>query len=464
MKLIAIIAGALAVLNFAGAQGRPSATVIGSSSGQFLISAHGTISPKYLDLVSPHSLDLAVAPNMLTLEPQLLAVSCDRIKAEVLRELNMPDLWRGKIFVRVVPARSANDLVFVAPQKLARAWHVGVELPDAIDQNRLVEAIVRATLMEIANRNATDQPTEVPEWLTRGLARQVMGSSAIKIVLRPPHLQKDGYYVTRQTLDFSDDPRPSVGPTRKMNPLAEAMDVLRSNDALTFDQLSWPTDEQLNGSGADLYGSCAQLFVSQLLRLKTGPDSLHTMLADLPAHLNWQIAFEDAFQGTFNTTLDVEKWWALEVTQFNGRDLLHLLTAAESSQQLDAVFQFPIEVQIGVGAPMRTDITLQTIIRGWNRDRQMQLFKSKIWELGVLRMRISPDFIPLLDQYLQVMQEYTKNKSASTRIFTGMGLISDNSADEAIAKLDSLDVQRANLRQRSRVPVVTAVETPRASP
>ena len=442
------------MLNFANAQGQPNATVIRSGSGQFFISARGG--------VSPQSLDLAAGPDMLTLEPALLAVSCDRIKAELLRELNMPDQWQGKIFVILRPARSANDRVVVVPQMLGRTWHCGVELPDAVDQSRLVEAVVRSTLLEIANRNATDQPTEIPEWLARGLTRQLIGSSAMKIILRPPHKLDNGLNVTRETVDFSDSPKPSVGPTRKMNPLADAMEVLRKNDALTFDQLSWPTDEQLTGNGADVYGSCSQLFVSQLLRLKNGPECLRAMLAEMPEHLNWQLAFEHAFQGTFKTPLDVEKWWALELAEFNGRDLLHLLTVAESAKQLDAVFQFPIEVQIGQGAPMRTDITLQTIIRGWSRQRQLEMLKNKIWELGLLRLRISPDYMPLVDQYVRVLQDYYKKRSLSTRILEAMGMISDKSAEEAVAQLDVLDVQRANLRHPSQPPVVSATESAQA--
>jgi hypothetical protein len=451
VKLIAIIAGTLAVLNLAHAQGQPNATVIASSSGQFFVSARGG--------VSPHSQDLAAAPGMLTLEPPLLAVSCDRIKAELLRELNMPDQWQGKIFVIVRPARSANDPIPVVPQKLGRTWHCGVELPDAVDQNRLVEAVVRATLLEIANRSAREQPTDVPEWLVRGLTRQLIGSSALKIILRPPHKQKDGYYVTRQIVDFTDSPKPSGGPALKMNPLAQALDVLQANDALTFDQLSWPTDEQLNGNGVDVYGGCSQLFVNRLLRLKNGPECLRAMLAELPEHLNWQLAFEHAFQGVFQSPLDVEKWWALELAEFNGRDLLHLLSAAESARQLDAVFQFPIEVQIGPGAPMRAGITLQAIIRGWSRQRQLEMLKSKIWELGILRLRISPDYMPLVDRYVAVLQEYYNKQNSSTRLFLTMGFISDKSPEETVAQLDALDLQRANLRSTSQAPVVTATES-----
>jgi len=159
-----------------------------------------------------------------------------------------------------------------------------------------------------------------------------------------------------------------------------------------------------------------------------------------------QLAFEQAFQPMFKTPLDVEKWWALEIAQFSGRDLIHLLTRQESAQQLDAVFEFPIHVQIGQSSPMRTDISLQTIIRGWNRTQQLDILKSKIWELGVLRLRISPDYISLVDQYLGVLEAYSRKRSASTRILTAIGLIADKSVEDAVAQLDQLDALRLKMR------------------
>jgi hypothetical protein len=69
MKALAIIAGTLAVLNIAHAQWQPDVKVIGSASGQFFVSARSL----YL---SPHSIELAAGPDMVTLEPALLAVSC----------------------------------------------------------------------------------------------------------------------------------------------------------------------------------------------------------------------------------------------------------------------------------------------------------------------------------------------------------------------------------------------------
>jgi hypothetical protein len=125
---------------------------------------------------------------------------------------------------------------------------------------------------------------------------------------------------------------------------------------------------------------------------------------------------------------------------------------------LDAVFQFPIHVQIGQTAPMRTDISLQTIIRGWSRTQQLDMLKSKIWELGVLRLRISPDYIALVDQYLEVMQDYYKKRRSSTRILAAVGLVSDKSVEEAVAQLDQLDTVRAKMLPEPSAPIVSATD------
>jgi len=456
-KAAALMAAALAILNTASAQVPANVTVVSapkvvaSSSGQFIVNTRNSLSPR--------TLEIAAQADLLALDPALLAVSCDRIKAELLRQLNMPDAWRGRIFVSLHPVQAIDEKTTVVSEKFAGRWQCIVDLPDAVDRNRFVETIVRATLLEIANRSARTQGTEIPEWLVRGFGRQLLGISEVKLILQPPRKFENGVTVTRTTLDFSDTPRASRVPTQKLNPLTQAASVLRTNEPLSFDQLSWPTEEQLSETGTDLYSSSAQLFVSRLLHEKGGQECFRALLAELPDYLNWQLAFEHAFQPLFKDSLDVEKWWALQITDFSGRDLLHLLTPQESATQLDAVFQFPIHVQIGMSAPMRTGISLQTIIRGWSRTQQLQILKSKIWELGALRMRISPDYIPLVDQYLAVLQEYCTKRGKSVRILAALGLDSDKFVDEALMQLDRLDVQRVKMRPEVPTAVVSAASS-----
>jgi hypothetical protein len=445
----------LGLLSAANAQWRPDARVVGSVSGQFFVSARAAS-------LSAHSLDLATGPNMVTAEPALLVVSCERIKHEMLRRLQTPDRWQGKIFIVLRPARTTNDPITIVPERFAGNWGCGMEMPDAVDRDRLVESIVHACLLEIADRNATNRSAEIPDWLARGLTRQLLGSSEERLILPRPDSIDNGMNVKRLDVSLTDNPRATGPNMRRMNPLADAVETLRTNAPLTFDELSWPTDEQLSDNGAGVYSSSAQLFVDQLLSLENGPASMRAMLAKLPNYLNWQLAFLDAYHDRFQDPLDVEKWWALEQVEFTGRDLTHLWTRDESWRQLDALFHFPIEVQIGDAPPMRSDITFQTIIRGWSRPRQLEVLKKKLWELDLIQLRVSQDFMPIVQGYRQVLQDYYKKRLASARILRQTGALGDKAVDEAVQQLDGLDAQRADMRPKPEAPVASIGQTSQA--
>src|SRR5262249_7852067 len=160
---------------------------------------------------SSHSVDLAVSPGMITLEPALLVVSCERIKQELLRELNMQDHWRGKIFIVLRPARTANDPIEIAAVRFAGNWNCSLEVPHAVDRDRFIEAIVRVLLLEIGDRNAGRTSTEIPEWMAQGFARQLLGSSELRLILPPPNAVENGFNVRRVRVDVTDNPT-DMGP------------------------------------------------------------------------------------------------------------------------------------------------------------------------------------------------------------------------------------------------------------
>jgi hypothetical protein len=109
-------------------------------------------------------------------------------------------------------------------------------------------------------------------------------------------------------------------------------------------------------------------------------------------------------------------------------------------------------VPIGDSPPMRTDISLQTIIRGWSRTQQLQALKKKLWELEILRLRLSRDFIPLLDEYRQVLQTYYRKRNDILR----EGPIPDKIIKETLERLDALDGRRADMRQLIQTPMASA--------
>lgn len=451
MKRIATIAAAVAVLISARAQQPPSESpLVGSVSGQFLVSARKSSAKS----------EILPTPDMVKLQPALTAVSCERIKEQLLRELGMRDQWQGRIFVVLRPAQSTNDPVAVAPEHFAGNWNFGIQLPDVVDRERFVESVVRACLLEIANRNATSaRPAEIPEWLAQGFTGQLLGSSEDRVILPPPEVAKRGLNVTQMRVDLTDDPRVSGPNIRRMNPLAEAIAIMHTNAPLTYDDLSWPTDAQLMGDDRDVYRSSAQVFVDELLHLQNGAAGMRAMLVALPNYLNWQLAFLDGFQKSFGEPLDVEKWWALQLVQYSGRDLLNLWTADETWKQLDELFHVPIDVTIGPEPAMRTEITFQTVIRGWSRARQLEMLKQKLWELELLRLRVAPKFMPLVDDYRRVLADYYSKRGSTAKNEPQSGPLLDKIEEEAITKLDALDAKRAAMRPQLQMPVVSAVES-----
>ncbi len=448
-KAALILVAALAALNGALAQGIPDTSMVGGVSGQFLVSNRGL-------QISANSKRLASEANMAELQPPLTAVSCERIKQELLRALGMRDQWQGKIFVVLYPAQSLEDPISVIPERFGGNWNCAVRLPNVVDRNRFVAAVLRACLLEIANRNATSSSTEIPEWLVQGFTRQLIDSSAQPLLLTQGDETVNGYLVKRLKVDLTDNPKVSGPNIRNLNPLAGAIATMHTNSPLSFEELSWPTDEQISGDAQPVFDCSSQLLVSQLLRLKGGAAAMRTMLARLPNYLNWQLAFYEAFQGNFKDALEVEKWWSLQMVQFSGRDLLHLWTPEESARQLDAYFNFPINVQIGPGTPMRTTITFQTVIRGWSRTRQLELFKKKLWDLDILRQRVALDDIPILDGYRQVLQDYYKARTNSKDTLPRSAPLVRNAVNEAIEKLDALDARRAEMQPGQQAPLASA--------
>jgi hypothetical protein len=77
------------------------------------------------------------------------------------------------------------------------------------------------------------------------------------------------------------------------------------------------------------------------------------------------------------------------------------------------------------------------------------MLKRKLWELDLLRLRLSPDFIPLLDGYRQALQEYYKKRTAILR----EGPVPGKTIEETVGRLDALDAQRAKMRPQSQTPV-----------
>ncbi|HEX5399845.1 MAG TPA: hypothetical protein VFY06_12450, partial [Verrucomicrobiae bacterium] len=129
--------------------------------------------------------------DLVRLEPALLAVSAERVKQSVWRQLGINSMtpWRGRIFLALHPAVSPDENVAIISTPLAGVWTYRVQLPDVLSRTRLVRALTSVVLLELANRdNNSVRSAEIPPWLTEGLAQQVLAGNAALVLSAPDKL------------------------------------------------------------------------------------------------------------------------------------------------------------------------------------------------------------------------------------------------------------------------------------
>jgi len=419
---------------------RPESNSARSLSGQFIVRfRRGPEEPKAITSTTNQ--------NLIRLEPTLVAVSCERIKQLLYHELGAGTVWRGKIFLTLYPSAGARQPVTILTEKLREGWQYSVELPSTAERVQYVRAIVRVLLLEFANRRAGARSAEIPAWLGEGFTQQLLAAKESQIILQPPSADPSG----RLTLVSANV---SV---RLDSPLEQAHKKLQGRPLLSFDELSWPVEEQWSGDAGEAYRCNAQLFLNGLLQLKDGRASLRAMLAELPQRENWQFAFLNAFNSHFPNTLDVEKWWALQLVHFTARDLLaQTWSFDESWQKLDQAVHASVEIHAGTNElPLRATVTLQDLIRDGDFERQAKCLQAKIREIELLRPRLSHEFVGFVDSYGQTLRNYLqhRHKTGLTRFF-GQNAAHNRAEEQALNQLDELDVLRATLRPSQKTVTV----------
>jgi hypothetical protein len=413
----------------------PDTTSARSISGQFIVT--GAPSPAAGAGLAARP-EIATNADFVRLEPALLAVSAERIKASLRRELDLnPNApWRGKIFLALHPAQSTDEDVAIISERFAAGWNYQVRLPDVLPRTRFARAMTGVLLLEFANRNDRARCAEIPAWLTDGLSRQLFVADWQEAILSSPAKMVNGLPVSR-----------TINTERGLDPLAGTRRILQNYPALTFEQLSWPTGAQLSGADSGVYRASAQLLVNELLGLKNGRAHLRAMLEALPDCYNWQMAFQAAFRENFPQPLDVEKWWALQIVGFVARDPGPGWTPAVSRDRLDEILSVPVEMRMASNAlPAHAQISLQAVIRNWDRARQAAILQTKLRDLELAQLRMATPLAVLTDGYRRALADYLgsgKRPSLVTRWIKHPFTSSSKLAlEDTLKRLDALDARR----------------------
>jgi hypothetical protein len=410
-----------------------------SVSGQFIVTSAPSRSAGSRLAARP---EIATNTDFVRLEPALLAVSAERIKESLVRELN-PELRglnlpppRGKIYLALHPAQSANEGVTIVSRRSPDGWDYQVRLPDVLSRTRYLRAMTGVLLLEIANRDARARSAEIPAWLTDGLSQELLATAGQEIILSSPDKMVNGLPVSR-----------TVKTARGMDSLAGARRVLRDHAVLTFEQLSWPTDAQLAGDDGGAYRASAQLFVNELMALKNGPAHLRAMLETVPKFYNWQMAFQTAFRENFRRPLDVEKWWAVQVVSYVAHDPGPAWTPAVSRDKLDEILSVPVEMRTASNAlPTHAEISLQAVIRNFDRARQVAILQTKLSDLELSQLRMAPPFAVLTSEYRRTIADYLGSGQRTSPVLRWLKHPFTSSSktimNGTLRKLDALDARR----------------------
>jgi len=371
--------------------------------------------------------------NLVRLEPALLAVTCERVKAGVLGQLDASDQWQGKIHVTIQNAANPNRPIDIRTEHFSNGWQYHVFVPESVVPERLVRALTHAVLLEMANREGQPRLAELPLWLTEGFTGLLLSHGGAELVLRP-----ESRTARRQ---MPGDPYRSV------------REYLAHHPSLTINQLGLPAAELLEGESWKTYQACSQWLVIELIRMPEGRARLRLFLNLLPRNLNWQLGFLTAFNPYFNSLLDLEKWWTICLLNTRGRDQWQGWSRQASWEKLHAIIHLPAQETPARGAsPKWSEVNLRQIIEWWDFQSQKAILSSVLQKLQILRMNSSPEIVPLVQDYQETLRAYLEQRSKAGYEGDGKGHPLTSPAiviRNTIKRLNSLDAQMEAFRLNS---------------
>ena len=415
-----------------------------SVSGQFVVTAPAQFSWLF------NRPEITANTNLIRLDAALLAVAAERFKVLLWQQLGLKadSPWRGKIYLVLHPAQSPEDDVTITSRFMLRTWDYQMRLPDILSSARYARGLSAVLLLEIANRDNVDQgrSAEIPAWLVDGLAQQVLDEDGAKLILSLPAGSPNGARVS--SLDQKQ---------HGLDPLASARITLQSATTLTFDQLSWPTDDQLSGDDGGVYRASAQLFAHDLLQLPRGTEKLRALLDRLPGCLNWQTAFFEVYRHDFSHPLDLEKWWSLRAIDFAAHNSGSALSVVDSDARLASLLQVPVQIRGSSNSlPVHAEISLQSAIRRLNPAPRDEVLSDRLRDLELAQFRLARPYAVLAAGYLDVLKDFLGVGETSR----SLGANRHNSGPkratikDTLKKLDALDLRRQELASRFILKVV----------
>lgn len=391
-----------------------------SVSGQFVV--HGRPSGGGLGRALGQADDPVIA-----VEPELLGVAAERVKAAVYRELgwSRPPPWRGLVRLHLQPAKGDTNLpIRIVPQSFADGWQYTAVVPDQLAWPRLVRGLVEVVLLELANREGGARLAQTPFWLNEGVSGLLVGGSGRDLIPEPRTA--------------------STRTTRRPDPLRGVREVLARGQVLSFSELGTREPSGLTDPAAwTTFRANAALFTHELLADPRDQARLRDFLGRLPRYLNWQTAFLEAYSGRFLDLLDVEKWWAVNASHVLAMDPGQRWTREVLLRRLGDLVTESAEIQTSTNQPpVAQRASLARIVTEWDFATQRLVLGRKVAQLRLMYAQAPSDLLPLVSGYYQTLERYLSERAKAGPV----------AARPAARKLEDLDRQLQAARQAPAQP------------
>lgn len=422
----------------AGGRAAPPGVTIGSGrvtavsqSGQFVI-----VGPAPSPGVKGQRLAPVGDKPQVPIHPDLLAVTCERVRRAVNLRLGAPDRAGLPVHFEVRPAHFEEGPITVHPRLFRDGWKFFAELPDSMDWTQLVRLLVEAVVLEQMNRENPSEPVTVPPlWLTEGLTGLLLGELGRDLVAES------------QTI--------TIRASRHRDAAALARDSLGGNGPLSFSELAQPGTEQL--SSLDSYGryrASATLFVHELLREDRGRRAIREFIRDAHRSLNWQTTFLAVSAGQFRSLLDVEKWWAVASIEVVGRGPSQFWPADRVIAELAVILTETADLPLtNRTETVRRTLPLHEVVQTWDFPAQRPVLRRKVAQLHLLLLHTPPEWTGLVGEATRVVDDYLAAREGGGRdpvarmeLETRLNLLVRNT----VRRLTQLDEQIAAARRQLR--------------
>jgi len=413
-----------------------------SVSGQFVVYGLGSAIP-----ASAAQVRRVGTNEFISLRPDILAVTAERTKRALEQLLEVEDPWKGTVHLQIQNVPAMSQPLAVQTRSFRDGWQFAVSVPETVEWERLVRALVEVSLLERANRaNASPDAALVPLWFTTGLHELLMAGSGRDLVT------ESGTLINRSE--------------RRPDPLRLIRADLAGREPMAFGEFSLLD----RGDLADperfrQYQASVALFMNEWLQEAGGRAAAAEFLRRLPENLNWQTTFLQVNGARFPRLLDVEKWWAVASVEALAIDGSQRWPRERVLERLAEILTETADVRADTNSPaVRQTLPLRELIVTWDFESQRELLVRKVSQLRALGIRSPPTLAPLVSDSARVLEDYVRVRGASRSRAskTETEMRGPMVAEAAARRLAALEERLASERRVPSPPPVAPYDPTRA--